>query len=296
MGEFDTGRDLLRHMLRRVGEILPTAGDESQADRLTEAKLYLQDAYWWVCRQRPYRWARRNPPLQFTSVAEVEVTVATIAGATVTLSASLASSVEGRKLMLDADGVPHRIGAHAAGSASLTLVTAYTGETTSGAGRIFQDEVTVAGDILAWPTLKEVRTGAHWRIVPEAELDEIAPANTASLTRNVRYAAFITASKIRLVPWTREARLFECSYNYRPSPLTFDGSPTDTPIVPPDFRAVIAWRAAWKLAHDRDQGSTKRAQALKEEVDDLLQQLQAVEVGFQQPRTYVPRGHRISGR
>jgi len=294
MAEFDTGQDLLRHFLRRVGQILPTATDESTADRLIDGKLYLNEAHWWLCARRPYRWARKSPPQQFVSIAQDEVTASVIAGATVTLSATLTPSRAGRKFMVDSDGLPHRISAHTAGTDTLTLVTAYTGDATSGAGRIFQDEITVATDILAWPSIIEVRNRSELLLVSEAELRQITAANSRSVDRRVRYGAFITDSVLRIAPWTTAARLFECAYNYRADALTFDGvAGTDTPIVPRTFRQAIAWRAEVKVANDRR--DFDRAKVAQGELDEILASMDAVEIGFQKSRRFVPPGHRVSG-
>ncbi|HEY3240081.1 MAG TPA: hypothetical protein VGL92_10990 [Acidimicrobiia bacterium] len=294
MANFDTGQDLLRHLLRRVGQILPTSTDEGTADRLIDAKLYLTDSYWWVCAQRNFRWARKDPPFQFLSIAESLVEVTAIAGSTVTLSANLSPSMAGRKFILDSEGIPHRVSAHVTGTPTLTLVTAYAGDQTSGAARIFQDELTVATDILAFPDIQDLNGGAFVRIIPENELRALAPRNVIGVTRGTRYATFLTDSKIRIAPWTATARLFECAYNARPAPLTYDGVPaTDTPIVPQNFRQIIAWRAEWKVAADRQ--DDKRAKQAKAEVDDLLLAMQGADLSFQRPRAFVPKGHRVTG-
>ena len=295
MADLDTGRDILRHLLRRCGDILPTATDDAAGDRQLDAKLYVNEAHWWVCGLRDWRWARKTPPAQFVSIAQDLVTVSSIAGTTVTLSASLAASRAGRKFMVDSDGIPHRVLAHTAATAVLTLATAYTGDTTSGAGTIFQDELTVATDILGWPGVKEVRTGGHMRLISEQELDELRPANVHGVTRGIRYGAFLTDSVLRIAPWTTEARLFECAYNVRAAALTFDAAAaTDTPLVPQQFRSLIAWRAEEKVAHDKQ--DYDRAKRASEEVQEVLTAMQGVELSFKQPRLYIPRGQRISGR
>ena len=293
MAYFDTGQDLLRHLLRRVGQILPTETSEAGADRLIDASLYVNEAHWWVLAQRPWRFGRKDPPLQFVSVAEQLVTVNSIAGSAVTLSAAIATSMAGRKLLLDAEGIPHRIAAHPGGTAAVTLVTSYTGEQTSGAGRIFQDELTVAADILAWPNITELQ-GGDVELVPEGMLRDLHPRNVSSGDRTKRYAAFITDSKLRIAPWTSTARLFEVAYNYRPSPLTLDGvAGTDTPVVPRNFRQIIAWRAEERVAHDRR--DKEREKTAKDEVAEVLALMERAELGFARPRSYVPRGHRVSG-
>ncbi len=298
MANFDTGQDLLANVLRRVGQILPTATATAttDADRLIDAKLYINQAYWHICGLRPWRWGRKDPPTQFASIAEILVSVTGIAGPTVTLAAAIATSMAGRKFMLDNDQIPHRISAHAAASNTLTLVTDYTPPSTSpgvGAGRIFQDELVVATDILAYPQIKEVRSGGDVEVMSESQLNEIAPGNVWGVARRKRYAAFISDFKIRLAPWTNEARLFECAYNFRPSPLDFSGGAGDIPIVPQDHRAVLAWEACYQVAEDRRE--RERAKDFMEMRDAVIKELESKEMSFARPRSYVPRGHRISG-
>ncbi len=275
---------------------MPTATLTVDADRLLDGKLYLNQAYWRVCGLRPWRWARKDPPLQFVSPAEQLVTVSGTSGATVTLSAVIATSMAGRKFMLDNDQVPHRIAAHTANTNILTLVTPYTAYSTStgtGAGRIFQDEIVVSTDVLSYPQIKEVRSGGDVELLSEGQLNEIAPGNTWGVARQKRYAAFITDSKIRIAPWTNEARVFECAYNFRPAPLDFTGGAGDVPIVPQDKRAVIAWEAAWQVCEDRKERD--RAKDFMEMREILLKEMEMHEMSFARPRQYVPRGHRISG-
>jgi len=267
----------------------------SATDRLIDAKIYVNEAHWWVCAVRPFRWARKSPPKQFVSIAQDQVTVVSIAGAVVTLSATLTPSRVGRKFFVDSDGIPHRIASHDDATAILTLVTPYTGSVTSGAGTIFQDELTVATDILAWPDIIDVRSGSRMLVITEHELREMYPANVHGVTRGTRYGAFITDSVLRIAPWTSEVRLFECAYNHRVAPLDFSGNPlTDTPIVPQNFRGIIAWRAEAKLMADK-RPEDKRRETAEREVTDLLTAMQNVEAGFHKPRSWVPRGHRVSG-
>lgn len=293
----DTGRDLLAHFLRRCGEILPSAtgGDVNEADRLVDAKIYINEAHWWICAARAWRWARKSPPKQFVSIAEDRIPVVSIVGDTVTLTSPLTASRAGRKFMIDSDGIPHRIKTHAPSSATLVLETVYTGEITSGEATIFQDELVVATDILAWPDITDVRTAGDLRLITEVELRRLAPANVHGVTRGVRYGAFITDSVLRIAPWTSEIRLFECSYNVRAEPMDFSGGVADTPIVPRNFRPIIAWRAEAKLMADK-RPDDKRLLTAEKEVNDLLTMMQNTEAGFHKARAFVPRGFRVSGR
>lgn len=289
MAQFDTGQDLLNALMRRAGEMLPTSTDSTGTDHLIDAKLALQKAYWEIFALKPWRFARKRA--QFNSVAKVDVTVNSISGTTVTLSASIASSMAGRKFFLVSDGIPARISAHTAGTATLTLETAYTGSATSGVGEIFQDEVTVATDILAYPLITELHFGDEILVIPEGEALSDFPRNIYGAPR-AQYASFINDTTVRLMPWTHEARLFECAYNYRPSPLTFDGvAGTDTPAIPRDSRVIIMQRALEMIYSDKRDG---RITIVQNELRETLGKMGSVESTFGKPRIKPKRGFRVA--
>jgi hypothetical protein len=291
MALFDTGSDLVAYVQRRAGDILPTRSTPGTTDdRYLDAKGYVQQAYWDLCAMRPWRWCRKR--VQFVSPPASEVAVLSIVGATVTLSAALAATQAGRKFYMNAESIPHRIQAHTAATAVLTLATAYTGTVGAGAATIFQDEVTVAPDILAFPRVKELHTGDDLEVVPEAELDKMAPRNILHHVR-ATYGAFIGPDTLRIVPHTTATRLFECAYNYRPVALTFDANvATDTPIVPQQRRITIGDYALVRLYTDKRDGRRTQAEA---DVSLGLQELSGTEISFGKPRTYVRPGQSIGG-
>lgn len=291
MAEFDLGIDILRNVVRRAGEMLPTdVSTEAQADHYIDVKIYINRAYWEICALKPWRWARKRT--QFVSIAQVTGTVTSIVGATVTLSATIATSMAGRKFYLESDGIPFRITAHTAGTDTLTLSASYTGTNTSGSFIIFQDEITVASDILAFPVLTQLHFWDDITIIPESESLGMSPRNIYGTTRSL-YAAFITDSVIRLVPWTMDPHLFQVSYNYRPDPLDFGGLPaTDTPILPRDDRIVIAQRSLELLATDKRDA---RLQEYKTEVRESLARMSAKESTFVKPRVRPRPGSTVGG-
>lgn len=287
MAQFDTGTDILQNVLRRAGEMLPTETATSAADHLIDAKSYINAAYWEVCALKPWRWARKRA--QFRSTAAVTGS-ASVDDATVTMGAAQETSMAGRKFMFDADGIPHRIDSHAALTTTLTLQTNYSGTVTSGPFTIFDDEITVASDILAFPVVTSLQWGYELKPIPEAESYQRFPRNIFGTVRSVYYS-FISDAEIRLVPWSQEAQLFECAYNYRPDPLDFAGGAADTPIVPRDNRMLIALRALEKIYADK---RDSRLGVIKEEVAEMLSKMSSTETTFLKPRIYVPRGFRVS--
>jgi hypothetical protein len=280
VANFDTGQDILQNILRRGGDILPTETVTSSADHLIDVKLYTNAAYWEICALKPWRFNKKRK--QFASIAKVTGSVSSISGTSVTLSATIATSMAGRKIFLDGDGIPHRISAHTGGTDTLTLEASYTGSQTSGTFTIFQDEIdTGQTDILAYPMVVELHTGDGLIVVPEGELLREFPRNIQGTTR-AQYAAFISQSAVRLAPWTESARLFEVVYNYRPPALTFDGvANTDTPVIPQESRIAIAQRALAKMYADkRDQ----RLEIVQKEMDETLARMSATETTFGKPR------------
>lgn len=293
MSHLDTGQDILAEFLRRCGELFPTqtTADLTNVDRLISAKIDVNQAYWNVCAAKPWRWGRKDPPAQFVSIARQTVTANAISGATVTLSATIAATQAGRKFYVDADGIPHRISAHTAGTATLTLATSYTGSATSGRGAIFMDEITVASDIMAFPIVTELHSGDQLLVIPEAEFVEKFPRNVHDKDR-ARYAAFVTQSKIRISPHTTAARLFECSYNYRPDPLDFSGAAaTDTPIVPREGRVIIGLFALRTILIDK---RDERYKVIQGEIDEKWALLGGAEITFSKPRMTVRRGANVN--
>ena len=290
MAEFDTGQEILRNVVRRAGEVLPTETDESDADHLIDAKLYINASYWELCALKPWTWARKRA--QFVSIAQVTGSVNSISTTTVTLSAVVSTSLTGRKFVLDSDGIPVRISSHSGGSAIVTLAVSYPGTNTSGSYTIFQDEVdTGLTDILSFPRVVELHWGDDITMIPEGESRARYPRNHLGAVR-AQYVSFISETAIRLVPWTQDARLFEIIYNRRPSPLDFGGGAADTPILPRDSRIAIAQRALVKIYADKRDA---RLEVAQRELDETLSRMSATESTFGKPRIWVPSNMRVSG-
>ena len=296
MSYFDLGADILANFLRRCGELFPTSTTLADADRLIDAKLYCTSGYWDFCAWKPWRWARLDPAIQVRSVAKQSVTASLISSATVTLSATIATSQAGRKFYLDSESIPHRISTHVAGTATLTLVTNYAGTATSGAATIFMDEITVTSgdDMLAYPLIQEMHSGNEVVVISEQEFREKFGVNVREADGvTKRYACFITQNKIRIAPWTTAARLFECSYNQRPAPLTFDSvASTDTPVCPRHQRELIGLFGLRRLMSDKRDARLKIVDA---EIQEKLALYGGNEATFSKPRIYVRRGATVMG-
>lgn len=296
MAELDTGQAILANLLRRSGEIAPTSTDVSTADHLIDAKLAVTEAVAFISAYRPWRWARIDPPQQVVSIAKIDVTQVSIVGSTVTLSADPGggtTSMAGRKYFVDGDAIPARISAHTIGASTMTLQAAYTGlQTGSAAAHVFTDEITLPVAVLAYPDIQEMHIGDYLTILPEPMFRNKYPRNIQGSIR-ANYATFITATKIRIAPWTNDARLFEYVGNAVPAPLTFDGvAGTDTPTIPRWSRKAIANRALQTLFPDKRDARLKEAQA---ELQDMLSMLEKQDMTFARHRSWIPKGSRIAG-
>lgn len=282
MADFNTGQEILEHVIRRAGEILPTETSTASADHLIDAKLYINEAYKDICALKPWRWARTSK--QFNSVAQQEISVTSISTTTVNLSTSISDSMTGRRMFLNSDGIPHRILSHTAATSTLTLESAYTGESTADDGIIYQDTLDICTDFLAFPTVRQLDWGDELTLIQETELFRMYPRNIYGSFR-ARYGAFLFADetlRIRIAPWTTDAHLFEITYNYRPDSLTFNSdSTTDVPILPVDSRSAIAHRALVKIFADkRDQ----RVEIAQREFSEQIDKMSSVETSANKPR------------
>ncbi len=251
MAHYDliTGLDILHAALLDAGEAASITGKYGD-----DAKRAVRNAYWSVLSHARWPWAMSPTPNVITTYAAQDVTVSSISTATVTLSATIATTMAGRKFYLDANQSVYRISAHTAGTATLTLDATYVESTTTGSGEIFQDEYAIPATCLRiwdplWPR--------GWQWDPITLLDkpmfeqrygrgawgfgsgiiehacEIHPqaysAGAKGVTRQIRFA-----------PWSEDALNIEHDYTMFHD-LDFGGSgETDTPKVPREHRAVIA--------------------------------------------------------
>lgn len=299
MAHFDTGLDILGYVLRRAGDLVPslasTTANVALADHDIDARLYINQAYFDLCAERRWAWARKQPAYQFVTEDAFEVTVTGVAGNVISLSGVIINPKSNWKFMFDSEAIPHRIASHVGGSHQLFLVTPYAGEATTGTGRVFRDEYTLpVDDILAFPDLRDIETANYTRIIPEEELRERFPRNTWSVTwSSHQYAAFIDTNTLRFAPWHECRHLYELSYNYRPDPLDFTGATaTDTPIAPREHRHLIAELTLERLYSDKEDA---RLGEVTRQLTISRARIRGAQVSLQRPRMYAPDGKRVSG-
>lgn len=263
MAHYDliTGLDIAHAALLDAGEAASITGNYGN-----DAKRAVRNAYWSVLGHARWPWAMSPTPNVITTSAAQSVTVSSISTTTVTLSASIATSMAGRKFYLDGNQSVYRISAHTAGTDTLTLDASYVESLTTGPATIFQDEYAIPATCLKiwdplWPrgwqwdpitiidkSLFEQRYGrGAWGfgsgIIEHA--CEIHPqaytAGAKGVTRQLRFA-----------PWSEDALNIEHDYTMFHD-LDFGGSgETDTPKIPREHRAVVAHFAASALLLGKD--------------------------------------------
>ncbi len=249
---WDTGQDILEYVLDIAGE-----KTDDTSEYLEQAKRYIQRAYWDVYSWAKWPWATKYPPGVFQTVANVTGTATVTKGsASVTLGATIATSMADRKLLIDNEGIPYRILSHTAGTDAVTLDVPYTENTGSALGfTIYQDEYQ-----LVTGANGAIRPYNFWfRNRPTDKIDFISKQEIENLpwrnqsTTFIAKIAMITDDRVRIRPWTEEAKTIEYEYAERQSPLTFDGVVgTDTPAVPVDDRHVIGDIAASFLLRQKN--------------------------------------------
>lgn len=252
MAYFATGQDLFNAVAR-------VAEEDAAATSYTAAiKEAITQAYWEAWSYAPWPFAVVYPPKVLQTVAAVDVTVTVTQGSVnITFSAVIAATMAGRKLVVDADGVIYRIATHTAGTNVATLDAAWTGESGTGAGTIFQDEYTLPVSVGGQTIIKPFR---FWfRDRPDLELDFVSKEELdrdrgllSSAGAFPTRCAMVTDQILRLSPWTEDAQSIEFDHVERQAALTFDGvAGTDTPRFPPDDRVVIADLAAGRFMTEK---------------------------------------------
>ena len=247
MADFQFGADILQDVLFRSDE--PATGSDYEA----AAKRYINRVYWDVISWAAWAWAIKYPPGVFQTVAKVTGTATVTEGSTsVTLGATVATSMINRKFQIDNEGVPYRISAHTAGTAAVTLDAAYTESTGSAlAFTIFQDEYQLS-TLTIRPFSFWFRNRPQGRVTPVNDEEMRAKTWYISSVNQVFEIAMIDDQRVRIRPWTEDAITIEYDYVERQSALTFDSTSTDTPIVPEDDRHVLADWACHYLQTDKN--------------------------------------------
>lgn len=285
---FRTGRDIFDAVMQTARQA-PSLSDQYA----TDAKMAIMQEYLAILSHAQFFFAKHPTPAVLSTVARDRVTVTSIAGSTVNLSAPLTPSRVGRKFYLDATQTYYRISAHADNTAVLTLDAPYLEPQTSGAGTIYQDEYPLLTTVLMPWTPMRIR--GQWErdlnYKVEAEFQaRYGWSTTSAISVPEAYTLVRTDADqrkvIQLAPWPESAINIEYQYTYVPATLTFDHvAATDTPIIPLEYRWVLYQRALSQLFASKDDNLSERA--WKRAEHGLAQMVEQYTVNDQQNRVWV---------
>lgn len=248
------GLDLLYYVLGFAGQSEVTT-DEYAA----HAKAAIRQNYWEILQMEPWPFALNPTPGVITTYASQSVTIDSISGATVTLSASIATSMAGRKIYLNALQVIYRITAHTAGTDTLTLDADWVETETSGQATIFQDEYSLSSTCMTlWGPLTlrgnadhEVEVVDHGQFKARHNDGGWAVQGITNIATQIRYDSSGNP-QVQLAPISSDRSVLEYEYT-RFHNLDFTGAGSgDTPIIPLQNRWVIAERSLWTLWRNKN--------------------------------------------
>lgn len=289
MAYFEYGQDLLQDVLFRGGELTALTGQTS--DYLTRCKQYIQRAYEDILSFAPWPWTMKSPPGILNVFAKETNTVTITQGNTsATLGTSIASSVSGWWIQVDAKLIPYRIITHTAGTTALTIDATYKESSASASAcTLWKDEYDLASDCLKpWRAWDRNNPYHEINIIQPSEMLHrhtsryLSSSSTFSIT-------VVGNNKVRIVPWPEiDDITIEYDYTVKPtSDLTFDKATTDVPLVPLVDRHVIADAALVLLMIDKND---LRASEIASLVTNKLTFMFTTYCLIGKFRRYVPRG------
>lgn len=248
------GQDLLYYAQKCGG------GSASTSDDYTDqAKAAIRQNYFEILMLEPWLFGLNPTPGIIVTTASQTVTVLSISGATVTLSANITDTVADQKFMLDGQQAMYRILTHTAGTATLVLDAAYVETPTSGPATIFQDEYNLSSTcMVCWgPLSLRGNYEDEIEIVGQQQFKAKYGAGVTSTNAPPEVATMIRYTsaglpRIQLAPWPNSRVVIEYDYSKFHN-LDFAGSGSgDTPLLPLQNRWVIAERALWTLWRNKD--------------------------------------------
>lgn len=265
MANYQFSSDLVADILFRAGE-----STDGTSDFAAVALQYLNRAYqallmgggeidpecnedWW--------WARKHPPgvVNLTGgyiTGTISVTNNSVSG---TLSTPPAFSVAGYFLQVGTHPDIFRVAAHTGGAGAITLDAAYTGTTDGAASlRLFKAEYDLAADMVRVVAPMRIYQGGYAEVdgVELMSLERDCPLQLIQSGPPQQFA-FVTETKVRFnaygpISTTSVPNMIRVEYDYiyRPADLTNSGS--EEPIVPRQYRKLLADIAVTFLFVDKN--------------------------------------------
>lgn len=262
MSNWQYTSDILEDVLFRAGE-----KTDGTSDFATAALRYINRAYQAVCKggdelapdiSEVWWWLKKSTP--GVLILEPKKDTGTIAvtnnSASATLSASVASDLDGWFLRVDGHPDVFRVSSHTGGSAALTLDSVYTGDTdTEATYELFKLEYTLASDVLYLPTAMRTYSDEVSRIdgIGEEMLDQMYPLWNAQ-AGVPRAFAMIGEQEVRFSHYggTESGDLIRVEYPYIRTPDDLTNSDQEEPLLPRPYRKILADGALFFLHMDKN--------------------------------------------
>ncbi|MFQ5485145.1 MAG: hypothetical protein ACE5DO_07410 [Desulfobacterales bacterium] len=249
-----TGQDLLFYCLKFAGQSASTTDDYA-----SDAKAAIRSNYWELLNKEPWPFALSSVPGVVTTVAEVKATAQSISSKTVTLSASISTSMAGRKMYMDGNQSMYRITAHTAGTNILTLDADYVDSETAGNITIYNDEYSLhANAMQVWgPFNLRGQFEREIDLINYNEFKAMYGYSRVTATGLTESATIIRNDssgnmQIQIAPWSTDRINIEYDYTEFHD-LDFTGSGVgDTPKLRREDRWIIAEFALWTLFRNKD--------------------------------------------
>jgi hypothetical protein len=215
----------------------------------------------------PWLWLKKDPPgvLVLNPVVNAGSVTVTQGVATITFSSPPAASVAGRFFKVDSHTDIFRILTHTGGNATATLDAGYTGP--SGAGftfRVMQLEYPLAADVLR--VIAPMRVQAESRREIEGcdlnALDRDFPLTNIDSGTPDRFA-LVTEGKVRFNRYGGQdsTTFIRVEYEYLQKPSDLTNSASEEPLVPLEFRQVLADYAVFMLYQSKSDQRAETAAA-----------------------------------
>lgn len=200
----------------------------------------------------PWLWLKKDPPgvLVLNPVITAGSVTATQGSATITFSAPPVASVAGRFFKANEQSDIFRVLTHTAGAANATIDSVYTG--TGGTGlsyKLMQLEYTLAADVLRVISPMRVQSTS---LIQSTSTYEIEGCDLNALDRDYPLAYIVGGTPDRFSPVTEQKVRFNryggldsttfvrVEYDYLMKPADLTNSPAEEPLVPLEFRQVLA--------------------------------------------------------
>src|SRR3990172_8937299 len=268
MSNYQYGQDILQDALFRSGERTDLSGG-SASDYLAAAKRYIMRGYYDTLTEYPF--PRSQSTFFFQTVDKITNTLTYTKGsAAATLTTGSSTSLVGRKVYIDNEGILYKILAHdpLISTTTITLDAPYTEASGSGACTIYQDEYYLASDVLALHRAWDRSNPAFpITIISAAEMAETRSMGIGTEGFRVQELSIIegyeawrveattttVGFRVKVHPWPAEARTIEYTFTVRPATLTWDSTATtDTPfMIDEEHRHLLADYAVAFILQDK---------------------------------------------